>query len=84
VNPNNPYGWSISAKYPSGFKLTKLVHVNDNNVSENVPSCASIIPEQAPTLGQPLCWDTLNQQNGNNKIVTATGRGLENGQFGFG
>jgi hypothetical protein len=89
VDPNNPYGWSISAKYPSGFQLSKLVHVDDSNVPKDVPSCASIVPEPAPTLAQPLCWDTLNQQPGNpnkpdTRIVTATGRGLENGQFGFG
>lgn len=83
VNPNQPYSWTITAKYPNGFQLTKLVHVDDNNVAGDVPSCASIIGG-APTLGQPLCWDTLVQIKGNTKIVMATGRGLENGQFGFG
>jgi hypothetical protein len=85
VDPNNPYGWSVSANYPSGFNLTKLVHVDDNNVPHDVPSCASIVPEQAPTLAQPFCWSTLNQQHGNNRmIVTSTGKGLGNGGVGFG
>jgi hypothetical protein len=84
VDPSNPYGWSITATYPPGFNLTKLVHVDDNNVTENVPSCASISPEHAPTLGQPLCWDTLKQERGNNGILRSAGRGFENGGFGFG
>jgi hypothetical protein len=85
VDPNQPYSWSMSATYPNGFQLTKLVHVADGSqVATSVPSCASILPDGAPTLAQPLCWDTLDQIKGNTKLIMATGRGLENGQFGFG
>src|SRR3954470_3235169 len=76
----NPYSWSMTAQYPSGFKLHNLVHVDDNNVLAVVPSCASI--GGAPTALAPLCWDTLDQLS-NKKILTATGRGLENGNWGF-
>ncbi|HEU5212150.1 MAG TPA: hypothetical protein VFU10_05220 [Gaiellaceae bacterium] len=79
VDPDQPYGWSINANYPKGFQLTKLVHVDDNGVATDVPSCAG----GAPTVAQPLCWDTLDQLKNTKKLV-ATGRGLENGQFGFG
>lgn len=82
VDPNQPYSWSMTSTYPNGFQLTRLVHVDDNNVATDVPSCASI--GGAPTLAQPLCWNTLDQIKGNTKLIIATGLGLENGQFGFG
>lgn len=77
----NPYSWTMSAQYPSGFKLTRLVHLDDANVLQNVPGCASV--GGAPTAAAPLCWDTLSQTPGK-KIVSASGRGLENGKIGFG
>jgi len=76
----NPYSWSMSAQYPSGFKLHNLVHVDNNNVLAVVPSCASI--GGAPTALAPICWDTLDQLS-NKKILTATGRGLENGNWAW-
>ena len=76
----NPYRWSMSAQYAQGFTLTRVVHIDNNNVSHNVPSCASI---GGPTAGDPLCWDTLTQVR-SKKIASATGRGLENGKIGFG
>lgn len=77
----NPYGWTTTAQYTGGFKLTRLVHLDDNNVLENVPGCATI--GGAPTAADPFCWDTLTQTS-SKKIVSATGRGLENGKIGFG
>jgi hypothetical protein len=78
----NPYTWNMSAPYPSGFKLHFVWHQDDNGNFVQVPSCASLVGN-APTADDPLCWDSL-QQLSNKKIVQATGRGLENGNGGFG
>jgi hypothetical protein len=77
----NPYGWTMSAQYPPGFRLTRLVHVDDNAVPDDVPSCASV--GGGPSVAEPICWDVLKQL-ANQKIAFASGRGLENGEFGFG
>jgi hypothetical protein len=71
----NAYSWTMSARYSPGFKLTGVVHDG-----EEIPSCDDI--GGAPTADDPLCWDTLEQVN-SKKIVSATGRGLENGNLGF-
>jgi hypothetical protein len=76
-----PFTWNMSAPYPNGFKLHFVWHQDDNGNLVQVPSCASI--GGAPTAADPFCWDTL-QQITNKKIVSATGRGLENGSGGFG
>lgn len=79
---SNPYSWSMSAKYPPGFQLTGVFHVEDGSTTPHaVPSCASI--GGAPTAGEPLCWDTLTQNKGT-KIVSASGLGIENGNGAFG
>jgi len=82
INPNRPYSWSMNAQYPSGFKLTGIYHLEDGAfTSDLVPSCASI--GGGPTAGDPLCRDTL-VQNKSTKMIESTGRGLENGNIGFG
>ena len=78
----NPYSWTLNAKYQGGFQLDGLVHLDDDNVLHDVPACATIVPSGAPTAAIPLCWDTLVQVN-NKKLLSATGRGLENGKLGF-
>jgi len=81
INPN-AYSWSMNAGYPSGFKLTGIYHLEDGALTPDlVPSCASI--GGAPTAGDPLCWDT-RVQNKQAKLLESTGRGLENGNMGYG
>ena len=78
----NAYSWSMNARYPSGFKLTGIFHVEDGaSTADLVPSCASL--GGGPTVGDPICWDTLAQIK-SAKIVAGTGRGLENGNITFG
>jgi len=82
IHPNQPYSWTMNARYPSGFKLTGIFHVEDGaSTADLVPSCASI--GGGPTVGDPICWDTLVQIK-SAKIVAGTGRGLENGNITFG
>jgi hypothetical protein len=79
----NPYKWAMNAQYSSGsnFKLHGVVH-NSNQL----PTCASLVtpdnPLGNPTVANPACYDTLEQIT-SKKILTATGRGLENGNWGF-
>lgn len=77
----NGYSWTMNAKYPPGFKLTGIFHLDDANVLQPVPSCASI--GGGPTAADPICWDTLTQDKGA-KTVSASGRGIENGNIAFG
>ena len=79
---SNPYGWTMSAKYPPGFQLTGVFHVEDGSTTADaVPNCASI--GGAPTAAEPLCWVTLTQNKGT-KTVFASGLGIENGNATFG
>jgi hypothetical protein len=77
----NAYSWSMNAQYPSGFKLTGIVHVDDASVTTFIPNCSSI--GGAPTATDPVCYDTLVQIK-NTKTISSTGRGIENGNLGYG
>jgi hypothetical protein len=82
----NPYGWTMTARYDPSFQVDGITHVDDDEVSHDVPACSSLVGG-APTVAVPLCWDTFvpkkNAPQGQ-KEATATGRGLENGKIGFG
>jgi hypothetical protein len=77
-----PYTWTMDAKYTGGFTLTGVLHVDDNGVPQQVPSCASLVtvsnPTGDPTAAAPLCYDHLTQDKPN-KLLHADGRGIENG-----
>jgi hypothetical protein len=76
----NPYSWTMEAQYPAGFKVSGVAYLDDDAVLHfPLPSCASV------PLGplSPVCVDSV-QQNPKTKTVTATGRGIENGNLGFG
>jgi hypothetical protein len=83
---SNPYGWTMNAQYSSGsnFKLHGVVHIDDSGDFNQVPSCASLVtvdnPAGNPTAAVPACYDTLDQIS-NKKMLVATGRGLENGNW---
>lgn len=77
----NPYSWSMNAQFGSGDKLTQIIHIDDNLVSQLVPSCDSI--GGAPTADVPMCYDTFDVFK-NTKTASATGRGIENGNITFG
>jgi hypothetical protein len=81
----NPYGWTMKASAPPSFKLNGVFHIDDNGNGANtpIPACADI--GGAPTVGDPVCYDTLTSKNkAGVQTLTATGRGLENGKSGFG
>jgi hypothetical protein len=77
-----PYLWTMDANYTGGFTLTGVIHVDDNGVSQQVPSCASLVTPSNlagnPTAAAPLCYDHLTQDKPN-KLLHADGRGIENG-----
>jgi Domain of unknown function DUF11 len=81
----NPYSWTMTATTATSFKLLGVFHVDDggNGTTTPIPSCASI--GGAPTLADPVCYDTLTSKNhAGVQTLTATGRGLENGKITFG
>ena len=79
----NPYSWSMSANYPSGYKFTAVVHIDDNNVSHNLPTCQSL--GGAPTVDEPMCYDADSLViTKSSKTIAVSGLGLENGNIIFG
>jgi len=82
-----PYTWTMDAKYTGGFTLTGVLHLDDNGVLQQVPSCASLVvpvtnPTGNPTAAAPLCYDHRTQDKPN-KLLHADGRGIENGGLGW-
>jgi hypothetical protein len=76
----NPYTWTMQSLYPPGFKLGGVAYLDDNDVLHfPIPACDSA----TPSVSAPVCVDTL-VQNRSAKTLTASGRGIENGNFGFG
>jgi hypothetical protein len=80
---SNPYTFTMTlakAAQPPGYKLNGLVHLeDDSSVWKAVPLCASV------TLSpdDPVCLDAAPSQNKKSGVITATGRGIENGNWGF-
>jgi hypothetical protein len=80
----NPYSWTMSAHYSGGFQLTGIYHVEDGSTTPHfVPNCATL-DGNAPTVGEPLCFDDTITWNKGAKTLSAHGRGLENGNIGYG
>jgi hypothetical protein len=76
----NPYTWTMQSLYPAGFKPSGVAYLDDTGVLHfPLPACGG----GAPSVSAPVCVDTLVQDK-KTKILTATGRGIENGNFGFG
>jgi hypothetical protein len=83
----NPYGWSMSTRYDSSFKVDGIFHIDDNAVFHVVPACATLVGG-GPTLDDPFCWDTFAKGlsvpgPGSLKQANVTGRALENGKGGL-
>ena len=82
----NPYSWTLNATTATSFKLLGVFHVaNDGSgTSTPIPACSSL-PGGGPTADDPVCYDTLTAKNQKGvQVLTATGRGLENGKITFG
>ena len=78
----NPFSWTMSAHYSPPFQFHGVFHIEDgSSVPHLLPSCASL--GGAPTAAEPMCWDHQDQDSGK-KLLTADGRGLENGNLGYG
>ena len=80
----NPYPWAMSAQYANGsnFKLNGVYHIDGTGAFQQLLKCDDPLVGGAPSVAYPLCYDTLNQLT-NKKMLTATGRGLENGALGW-
>ena len=79
----NPYSWTMSATTATSFKLLGVYHIDDSvgGTPVLIPKCGT----GGPTLGAPVCYDTLTSKNhAGVQTLTATGRGLENGKITFG
>jgi hypothetical protein len=80
----NPYSWAMNAQYPNGsnFKLHGAYHIDGSGAFQQLLKCDDPLVGGAPSVAYPLCYDTLDQLT-NKKMLTATGRGLENGALGW-
>jgi hypothetical protein len=77
----HPYTWSMDALYTGGFKLTGVVHIDDNGAVQQLKDCASI---GGPSPAEPLCVNLADLLQSNNpKTVHASGQGIENGNLGW-
>jgi hypothetical protein len=76
----NAYSWSMTARYPSGYKFTAVIHIGTDNVPHALPTCG------APTAGEPMCYDadSLTITHGNTPTISVTGKGIANGNITFG
>jgi hypothetical protein len=70
----------MSATY-SGSKPAAIYHLDDNGTLEQVLSCTDTRVGGAPSAAHPFCYDSFDAKN---KVATSTGRGIENGNFGYG
>jgi hypothetical protein len=81
--PSNPYTFTLtlakSAQEP-GYKPAGLFHLDESAVLTPVPLC-SVEPL---SVDHPYCLDAAVSQNKKTGAITARGRGIENGNWGFG
>jgi hypothetical protein len=76
----NPFTWSMQALYSPGYKAKGVAYLDDDGVLHYpLPSCGGSLPSAT----SPVCVDTLTQDK-KAKTVRATGKGIENGNLGFG
>jgi hypothetical protein len=81
----NPYSWTMSAHFVSPYKFNAVVHVDDNGVLHNLVTCQSLVGGK-PTADEPMCYDadSLDTTQGNFRTISVEGKGIENGNIGFG
>jgi hypothetical protein len=79
-----PYTFELTlnpAGQPKGYKPSGIQHLGDKPgaVWESVPLCSDVI------LGSddPICLDALPSKDKKTGEITATGKGIENGSFGY-
>ncbi len=76
----NPYTWTMQSLYPGGFKPSGIAYLDDNGVLHfPIPACGGV----GPSVSAPVCLSTLVQDK-KTKTLAATGKGIENGNLGFG
>ena len=60
------------------------MHVDDNNVPHNLPTCQSLTGGQ-PAAADPMCYDATSLViTKSSKTISVSGFGLENGNIIFG
>jgi hypothetical protein len=81
---SSPYSFVLSlapSAQPPGYKVAGISHLADavGATWENVPLCTSA----TEVVPGPICLDGLPSKNKKTGVITATGRGIENGSLGF-
>ena len=81
---HGPYTFELSlnpAGQPPGYKVAGIKHLGDEEGAdwESVPLCGSV------TLGadDPICLDAVPSKNKKTGVITAKGRGIVNGSYGW-
>ena len=84
LTSTSPYAFELKLNpsgQPPGYKPTGISHRGDGAgaVWESVPLCSDV------TLGSddPICLDAAPSKNKKTGVITASGKGIENGNFGW-
>ena len=84
LTSTSPYAFELKLNpsgQPPGYKPSGISHLGDEAgaVFEPVPLCSSV------TLGaaSPICLDSVPSKHKKTGVITATGKGIENGRFGW-
>jgi hypothetical protein len=81
----SPYTFALSlapSAQPPGYKAAGISHLADavGATWENVPLCTSA----TEVVPGPVCLEGLPSKNKKTGVISARGRGIENGNWGFG
>jgi hypothetical protein len=81
---SSPYSFVLTldpSAQPPGYKVAGISHLADavGATWESVPLCTSA----TEVVPGPICLDELPSKNKKTGVITARGRGIENGSYGF-
>jgi hypothetical protein len=85
LTSTNPYTFELKLNpsgQPPGYKASGISHRGDaaGAVFEPVPLCGSI---SGLSAADPICLDGLPSKDKKTGVITATGKGIENGSYGW-
>jgi hypothetical protein len=80
----NPYTFVLTLNpsgQPNGYKPSGISHRGDEAgaLFEPVPLCTA----STPSADVPICLDALPSKDKKTGVITATGKGIENGSYGW-
>ena len=84
LTSTSPYAFELKLNpsgQPPGYKPSGISHKGDEAGAdfEPVPLCTSTTPD----ADTPICLDALPSKNKKTGVITATGKGIENGSYGW-